>query len=136
MYKKYIAIFLCALSPLLMQAQTLEQLARDAFMAGDYAKAKPMLKKCLRTAPKDTRINYWYGASCIETGDIEEAYSYLQFAVDHNVQNAYRYMGRYYYLMGNYDAAAENIENYLSIANPDDALYAENQEFLQKIQIL
>lgn len=114
-------------------AQTLEQLARDAFAAGQFEKALPMLKRCLKTAPKDNRINYWYGASCIETGHVEEAYEYLRYAADHKVQNAYRYLGRYYYLTGGYEEAGECIETYLSLVNPNDPLYAENQQFLQKI---
>ena len=133
MNKKYIAILCLLFLSLSASAQTLEQLARDAFAAGQYEKALPMLKRCLKTAPKDNRINYWYGASCIETGNVEEAYEYLRYAADHKVQNAYRYLGRYYYLTGGYEEAAECIETYLSLVNPNDPLYAENQEFLQKI---
>lgn len=133
MYKKYLTLLLVLFAGWNASAQTLEQLAREAFAAGQYEKAKPMLKRCLKTAPKDNRINYWYGASCIETGEVEEAYEYLRYAADHKVQNAYRYLGRYFYLTGGYDEAAEWIETYLSVADPNDPLYAENQEFLQKI---
>ena len=134
MRRIYITFTLLLLLGLHASGQTLEQLAREAFAAGEYEKARPMLKRCLRTAPKDNRINYWYGASCIETGQVEEAYEYLRFAADHKVQNAYRYLGRYYYLTGGYEEAAECIETYLSLVSPSDPLYEENQQFLQKIQ--
>lgn len=133
MSKKYLSIVLLLFVGMNISAQTLEQLAREAFAAGQYEKAKPMLKRCLRTAPRDSRINYWYGASCIETGEVEEAYEYLRYAADRKVQNAYRYLGRYYYLTGGYDEAAEWIETYLSVADPNDSLYVQNQEFLQRI---
>lgn len=133
MFRRHITLLLFLFLALSASAQTLEQLAREAFAAGQYEKALPMLKRCLKTAPRDNRINYWYGASCIETGHIDEAYEYLRYAADHNVQNAYRYLGRYYYLTGGYEEAGDCIETYLSMADPGDPLYAENQQFLQKI---
>lgn len=135
MKKRYIAF--CAILMLVslgVGAQTLEQLARQAFLDGQYAKAKPMLKKCLRTAPKDARINYWYGASCVETGELEEARSYLQFAADHKIQNAFRYLGRYYYLTRDFDSAISNLELFLSKASPTDAGYTEAENLLQRVK--
>lgn len=135
MKKRHIAF--CALLMLACLgsgAQTLEQLARKAFLDGQYAKAKPMLKKCLRTAPKDARINYWYGASCIETGEIEEARSYLEFAADHKIQNAFRYLGRYFYLTRDFDSSIRYLETYLSKANASDSGYNEASELLQRVR--
>ena len=135
MKKRHIAF--CALLMLVCLgsgAQTLEQLARKAFLDGQYAKAKPMLKKCLRTAPKDARINYWYGASCIETGEIEEARPYLEFAADHKIQNAFRYLGRYFYLTRDFDSAIRHLETYLSKASASDSGYNEASELLQRVR--
>ncbi|MBO7467202.1 MAG: tetratricopeptide repeat protein [Bacteroidaceae bacterium] len=135
MKKRYIAFCtILMLVSLGVGAQTLEQLARQAFLDGQYAKAKPMLKKCLRTAPKDARINYWYGASCVETGELEEARSYLQFAADHKIQNAFRYLGRYYYLTRDFDSAISNLETFLSKASPTDAGYTEAENLLQRVK--
>ena len=116
-------------------AQTLEQLARQNFLAGKYAEAKPQFQRCLKTAPRDGRINYWYGACCIETGEMEEALPYLEFAASKKVQNAYRYLARYYYAKGDYADAAENIEIFLSNADPNDTLYVQQTEFLQEIRL-
>ena len=133
MKKRYIAFCtILMLVSLGVGAQTLEQLARQAFLDGQYAKAKPMLKKCLRTAPKDARINYWYGASCVETGELEEARSYLQFAADHKIQNAFRYLGRYFYLTRDFDSAISNLETFLSKAS--DAGYSEAENLLQRVK--
>lgn len=135
MKKRYLAFFTILVFLFSgAQAQTLEQLARQAFLDGKYAKAKPMLKKCLRTAPKDARINYWYGASCIETGEIEEARSYLEFAADHKIQNAYRYLGRYFYLTHDFDSAIKYLETYLSKASPNDDGYDDASNLLQRVQ--
>lgn len=117
-----------------LQAQTLEQLARQNFLDGNFAEAKPQLKRCLKTAPRDARINYWYGACCIETGEVDEAYDYLQFAIDKKVQNAYRYMARYHYLKGHYSDASECLETFLESANPNDAVYADAQQLLLEVQ--
>lgn len=115
-------------------AQTLEQLARQNFLAGNYAEAKPQFQRCLKTAPRDSRINFWYGACCIETGEIDEALPYLEFAVSKKVQNAYRYLARYYYLKGNYADAEENLETWLDSATPGDSIYAQATLFLQDIR--
>ena len=135
MQKRHIVIFvLMSLLSIQLPAQTLEQLARQNFLDGKYAEAKPQFKRCLKTAPRDSRINYWYGACCIETGEVDEAYSYLQFAVDKKVQNAYRYMARYHYLKGHYAEAAENLETYLGFGQSDDKTYAEAQQMLLDVQ--
>ena len=117
-----------------LTAQTLEQLARQNFLAGNYAEAKPQFKRCLKTAPRDGRINFWYGACCIETGEVEEALPYLEFAVSKKVQNAYRYLARYHYLKGNYADAADNLELFLNGATPGDSIYLQAQSFLQDIR--
>lgn len=133
--KKYVFSFLLFLFVSTgIQAQTLEQLARENFLAGRYEAAKPQLKRCLKTAPKDSRINFWYGACCIETGETEEAYSYLKYAADHKIQNAYRYLGQYYYLTGNFADAVDALETYLEVASSSDPAYADTQKFLQDVR--
>lgn len=123
-------MFCCGMA----HAQTLEQLARQNFLAGNYAEALPQFKRCLKTAPRDSRINFWYGACCIETGEIDEALPYLEFAVSKKVQNAYRYLARYYYLKGNYAEAEENLETFLDNATPGDSIYVQATDFLQDIR--
>jgi len=115
-------------------SQTLEQLARQNFLDGNYAEALPQFKRCLKTAPRDSRINFWYGACCIETGEVDEALPYLEFAAKRKVQNAYRYLARYYYLKGNYADAATNLETYLTNATPGDSIYAAQEAFMQDIR--
>ena len=125
------ALVLCCGS---VTAQTLEQLARQNFLDGKFAEAKPQFQRCLKTAPKDSRINFWYGACCLETGEVDEALPYLEFAASKRVQNAFRYLARYHYLKGNYAEAADNLEVYLGEANPNDSVYVKATEFMKDIR--
>lgn len=134
MFKKYTTLFLFLLMCLASSAQTLEQLARQNFLDGKYAEAKPQLKRCLKTAPKDARINYWYGACCIETGEIDEAFDYLTFAASKKIQNAHRYLGRYHYLKGHYAEAITALENYMAVASPSDDFYEDAVQLLQEVR--
>ena len=81
-----------------------------------------------------TRASTFGMAPAAETGEIDEALPYLEFAVSKKVQNAYRYLARYHYLKGNYAEAEENLETFLDNATPDDSIYVQATDFLQDIR--
>ena len=41
--------------------QTLQQ-AKDWFLEGEFAKAKPVFQKLVKQAPSNANYNFWYGA--------------------------------------------------------------------------
>lgn len=97
--------------------------ARSWFAAGEYAKAKPVFAKLLKSNPKSGSINYWYGVCLNETGEHAKALPYLQKAVSSDVENAFRYLGDYYLGDGNYEEAIAHYENYLERVDPTDSLF-------------
>ena len=75
--------------------------ARKWFAAKEYAKAKPVFAKLIKSNPKNGSLNYWYGVCLNETGEHEKALPYLKQAVEREVENAFRYMGDYCLADGN-----------------------------------
>ena len=48
-------------------AQNLNQ-AKQWFLDGKFAEAKPVFAKLVKQAPSNASYNFWYGACCFETG--------------------------------------------------------------------
>lgn len=94
--------------------QTLQQ-AKDWFLEGEFAKAKPVFQKLVKQAPSNANYNFWYGACCYETGAREEALPYLQMSAKRRVINAYLYVARLYNDMYRFEDAMENLELYISM---------------------
>lgn len=112
MKKKYIlALFtLCMTGG--AYSQTLSQ-AKNWFLEGKFAEAKPVFKKLVKQSPSNASYNFWYGACCYETGEKEEAQPYLEKSAARKVINAYLYLGKLYYDQYRFDEAVENIENHI-----------------------
>lgn len=112
MNKKYtlalIAICFAASTP----AQTLTQ-ARKWFEEGKFAEAKPVFQKLVKQAPSNANYNFWYGACCYETGELEEAQPYLEKSASRKVINAFLYLGKLYYTMYRFDDAVTNLEDHI-----------------------
>lgn len=94
--------------------QTLQQ-AKDWFLEGEFAKAKPVFQKLVKQAPSNANYNFWYGTCCYETGAREEALPYLQMSAKRRVINAYLYVARLYNDMYRFEDAMENLELYISM---------------------
>lgn len=94
--------------------QTLQQ-AKDWFLEGEFAKAKPVFQKLVKQAPSNANYNFWYGACCYETGEKEEALPYLQMSAKRRVINAYLYVARLYNDMYRFEDAMKNLELYISM---------------------
>ena len=95
-------------------AQTQEQ-AKKLFNEKKYEEAKPAFEKFVKQNPRNSNLNYWYGACCYETGETEKALPYLKFAADRKVQNAIHYLAMCYSSNYQYKEAQETWENYFSI---------------------
>lgn len=48
---------------------------------GQYAEAKPVFQKYVKSQPANGNYNLWYGVCCLKTGDAAEALKYLETAV-------------------------------------------------------
>ena len=115
-----VAMALCMSCAVWGQSQTQ---ARKWFVEGEYAKAKPVFAKLLKSNPKSGSLNYWYGVCLNETGEHAKALQYLKKAVDSEVENAYRYTGDYYLSDGNYEEAIAHYEDYLELVDPTDTMF-------------
>ena len=98
--------------------------AKKWFAEGDYAQAKPVFAKLVKSNPKSGSLNYWYGVCLNETGEHDKALPYLKKAVESDVENAYRYIGDYYLADGNYEEALSHYDTYLEKVEPTDTMFA------------
>lgn len=112
MKKKYILAFLTLCAAGSAYSQTLSQ-AKNWFLEGKFAEAKPVFRKLVKQSPSNASYNFWYGACCYETGEKAEAQPYLERSAARKVINAYLYLGKLYYDLYRFDEAIENIENHI-----------------------
>ena len=112
MMKKYIlcAWMLACMSGL--SAQTLNQ-AKKNFENGDFEKAKKEFAVLIKRSPSSAEINYYLGASLYETGELEKALPYLKKSAQRKYIGAFRYLGKAYADMYEFDLAVENQETYI-----------------------
>lgn len=112
MKKKYILFFLFSFLLTSVSAQTLDQ-ARILFTKGEYAKAKPVFQKYVRTQPANANYNYWYGVCCLKTGEPETAIKYLELAAKKRITNAPLYLGQAYNEVYRFEDAVNSYEEYI-----------------------
>ena len=121
-----------------MSAQTLSQ-AKKLFDAGEYEKAKTAFARLVKSSPSSAEINYYYGASCYETGETEKALPYLEKSAKRNYIGAFRYLGKAYADLYRYDEAVENYETHIEWLNDKnrdtEQAEAELSELLKKARM-
>ena len=112
MMKKYIlcAWMLACMSGL--SAQTLNQ-AKKHFENGDFEKARKEFAVLIKRSPSSAEVNYYLGASLYETGELEKALPYLKKSAQRKYIGAFRYLGKAYADMYEFDLAIENQETYI-----------------------
>ena len=110
--KKYIFCFLTLCFTSVVVAQNLNQ-AKKFFDKGEFEKAKTALSKLIKRSPNHAEINYYYGASLYETGDLEKSLPYLEKSAKRNYIGAFRYLGKAYADMFRFDEAVENYETHI-----------------------
>lgn len=114
MRKNYIILFLLCICPVGLRAQTLEQ-AKAMFKNNEFAKAKPVFQRYVKSAPNNASYNHWYGVCLYETGDKADAEKYLLLGAKKKVQESYRYLGKLYSDLYRFDEAVENYESYIEL---------------------
>lgn len=112
-------------------AQTLSQ-AQKWFTQGEFEKAKPVFQKLVKQAPSNANYNFWYGACCYETGEMEKGLPYLEKSAARKVINAYLYVSKAYYDMYRFDDAIENLEEHIYWLEKKKRDTAEAEELMTK----
>ena len=93
-------------------SQTLNQ-AKQWFNAGELEKAKPVFERLVRQAPSNASYNYWYGACCYETGELQKSVPSLEKRAARKYIDDYLYLSRAYYDLYRFDEAIENLEEHI-----------------------
>lgn len=112
-------------------AQTLNQ-ARTWFLNGEYKKALPVLEKETKAKPRDAGLNFWLGASLVETGDYKRAVRYLNYARFRKIQNATFYIAKYHLANGSPDSCLIYIDEFLNNKKIDES-YLTRAEALKSM---
>lgn len=112
MIKKYIFCLVAILFASTLSAQTLSQ-AKKLFENGEYDKAKAAFEKLIKRSPSSAEVNYFYGASLYETGELEKSVPYLEKSAKRDYIGAFRYLGKAYADLYRYDEAVDNYETHI-----------------------
>lgn len=115
------------------QAQLLNQ-AKAWYLQKEFQKAMPVFRNEVRSRPKDPSLNMWYGACLFETGKVNEALPYLQFAAAKGIPDAELYMAKYLLSKAIPDSALAVVNRYLSNPRLDDARKDEALELKSSIE--
>lgn len=97
-----------------MHSQTLEE-AKKMYLEGNYAESKPIFEKALKSAPKNANYNQWYGTCLLETGEVEEARSYLEFAASKGIPGAYSSLGKLYFHEYEFEKSVDSYTKYKQV---------------------
>lgn len=111
--KRTLLLLACVTATATISAQTLEQ-AKSMYQTGAFEQAKPVFAKYLKSQPNNANYNFWYGACCVETNDIEKSLKPLEFAKSRKVQNAYFYLAKAYNKLYRFDDAVVCYEDFIS----------------------
>lgn len=114
--KKYIFCLLALVAATTLSAQTLSQ-AKKLFDNGDYETARTAFEKLIKRSPASAEVNYYYGASLYETGEVNRSLPYLEKSAKRNYIGAFRYLGKAYAQLYRYDEAVENYETHIDWLN-------------------
>ena len=117
-----------------LSAQTLSE-AQKMFLNGEFAQAKPVFQRLVKQSPSNANYNFWYGACCYETGELQESIPYLEKSAARKVINAYLYLGKAYYDTYRFDEAVDNLEEHISWLEKKKRDTAEAEELLEKFRI-
>lgn len=107
--KKYIFCILALFCVNTIMAQTLSQ-AKKLFDSGEFVKAKEAFEKLIKRSPSSAEVNYYYGASLYETGELDKCVPYLEKSAKRDYIGAFRYLGKAYADLYRYEEAVDNYE--------------------------
>lgn len=132
--KKYILALSGLLIAGISSAQTLSE-AQKMFLNGEFAKAKPVFQRLVKQSPSNANYNFWYGACCYETGELEASIPYLEKSAARKVINAYLYLGKAYFDSYRFDEAVDNLEEHISWLERKKRDTSEAEQLLDKFRI-
>lgn len=106
-------LLLCLFSLVEAGAQTAEQ-AKTFYEKGQYAQARPLLKKFAGDPLIKANFDLWYGVSCLRTNAPDEALRYLQSAARRRVVDGQLYLAEAYCCLYRFDEAVKNYQVYMT----------------------
>lgn len=113
MKKKHILFLLFSLMGATVFAQSAAE-AKSLYEKGEYAQAKPALKKLVKSQPANGNYNLWYGVCCLKTGEASVGLKYLENAVKRRVPSGQLYLGQAYNALYRFEEAIETYEAYIA----------------------
>ena len=131
MKKKNILFFLLCFLLTSVSAQTLEQ-ARAMYGKGQYAEAKPVFQKYVKSQPANGNYNLWYGVCCLKTGDAAEALKYLETAVKKRIPSGQLYLAQTYNDLYRFQDAVDCYETYIADLSKRKKPIEEAEQLLEK----
>ena len=99
-----------------VSAQTLSK-AKELYEKGDYAKAKPVFLKYVKSQPANGNYNLWYGVCCLKTGEADKAVKYLETAVKKRIPSGQLYLSQAYNNVYRFEDAIACYEEYIEALN-------------------
>lgn len=93
-------------------AQSLAQ-ARAWYERGEYAKAKPVFQKLVKSQPNNGNYNLWYGVCCLQTNETQLAVKHLQTAVRRRATGGQYHLSKAYNANYQFDKAIETCQEYI-----------------------
>lgn len=97
-----------------------EQQARKQFDAGLYDQAYLVFSDLVRLYPDDKSLNYYFGASAVESGQYTEGARQALLLAQDEQPNAFYYLGQYYQAQGNWSNALKNYSTFKNLAKKKD----------------
>lgn len=85
--------------------------AKQLFEIGQYTEALPVFEDLVRLYPSDRELNYYYGASLIETGQFSPA-AQKALEIAGNRQKSYWYLAQYYQANNQWAKAMEAYQEF------------------------
>ena len=131
MKKKNILFFLLCFLLTSLSAQTLEQ-ARGMYGRGQYAEAKPVFQKYVKSQPANGNYNLWYGVCCLKTGNAAEALKYLETAVKKRIPSGQLYLAQTYNDLYRFQDAVDCYEEYIADLSKRKKPTEEAEQLLEK----
>ena len=116
-----------------ISSQTLEQ-AKKQFLNGEFSSAKPVFYNYLKKSPSNANYNFWYGACEYETGNIEKAIPYLKKGEKGKITNAFKYLGKIYYDLYDFEEAELYYEKYIEVLTKAKQPTEEAEKEFEKIK--
>lgn len=109
----YLILTILSLCATATTGQTLEE-ARKLYNEGQYALAKPVMRKYAKAQPSNGNYNLWYGVCLLRTGEPEKAVKPLEVAVKKRITGGRLYLGQAYHAVYRFDDAVQTFEDYVA----------------------